>query len=412
MADTTKVLLLAIYPRVQQKLRDLLRQIPGISLPDASINNAEEAIDAIFHIKPDVVLLENDFPGMDGFYLAELIHKESPLTQVIVISEVSSAEAVRMAMRAGACDYLNYKTLTAEELSAAIAHAQGIIQEERAKRRAYGLLDEEEEKSAGKPMPTRRQRARIVTFYSPKGGAGTSTILVNMAQALHDKGMKVLVVDASLQYGDIALLFNQFSNRTIANLANKIDDIDEQLVLDIVGKAGPDILAAPNDPAQAVQVTGPAFSKIINFVANMDYDIILINTSSYINDATFVALDVAEIIVLLVVQEIAAVRAARSFLSLMTELGLQVSRTEIVLNRYDPDAILTVAKISDSLGRRVGFTLKSDYEMASRAANLGVPFMMEYKNYELSKQIIALGEYLVRRLAEIEPAQPELHHGS
>ncbi|MEJ5225156.1 MAG: response regulator [Anaerolineales bacterium] len=410
MADTMKVLLLAIYPRVQQKLRDLLRQIPGVSIPDMNINNAEEAIDAVFHIKPDVVLLENDFPGMDGYYLAELIHKESPLTQVIVVSEVSSAESVRMAMRAGACDYLNYKTLTAEELSAALSHAQSIIQEERTKRRAYGILDEEE-KTPAKPTPTRRQRARIVTFYSPKGGAGTSTILVNMAQALHDKGMKVLAVDASLQYGDIALLFNQFSNRTIANLANKIDDIDEQLVLDIVGKAGPDILAAPNDPAQAVQVTGPTFSKIINFVANMDYDIILINTSSYINDATFVALDVAEIIVLLVVQEIAAVRAARSFLSLMSELGLQVNRTEIVLNRYDPDAILTTAKISESLGRRVGFTLKSDYEMASRAANLGVPFMMEYKNYELSKQIIALGDYLVRRLAEIEPHQPELQQG-
>lgn len=410
MADTMKVLLLAIYPRVQQKLRDLLRQIPGISLPETNINNAEEAIDAIFQMKPDVVLLENDFPGMDGFYLAELIHKESPLTQVIVVSEISSAESVRMAMRAGACDYLNYKTLTVEDLSAALSHAQSIIQEERTKRRAYGLLDEEE-KSPAKPTSNRRQRARIVTFYSPKGGAGTSTIMVNMAQALHDKGMKVLAVDASLQYGDIALLFNQFSNRTIANLANKIDDIDEQLVLDIVGKAGPDILAAPNDPAQAVQVTGPTFSKIINFVANMDYDIILINTSSYINDATFVALDVAEIIVLLVVQEIAAVRAARSFLSLMSELGLQVGRTEIVLNRHDSDAILTTAKISESLGRRVGFTLRSDYEMASRAANLGVPFMMEYKTYELSKQIISLGEYLVRRLAEIEPNQPELQQG-
>ncbi len=266
MPDTLKVLMLAIYPRVQQKLRDLLRQIPGITLPDANINNAEEAIDAIFNLKPDVVLLENDFPGMDGFYLAELIHKESPLTQVIVISEVSSAESVRMAMRAGAVDYLSYKTLTVEELSAALSHAQSIVQEERTKRRNYGLIDDDE-KTPAKPTSTRRQRARIVTFYSPKGGAGTSTIMVNMAQALHDKGMKVLAVDASLQYGDIALLFNQFSNRTIANLANKIDDIDEQLVLDIVGKAGPDILAAPNDPAQAVQVTGPAFSKIVNFVA-------------------------------------------------------------------------------------------------------------------------------------------------
>ena len=137
-------------------------------------------------------------------------------------------------------------------------------------------------------------------------------------------------------------------------------------------------------------------------------DLILVNTSSYITDATFVALDVAEIIVMVVVQEIAAVRAARSFLTLMAELGLQVGRTEIVLNRYDPNAILTIAKISDSLGRKVGFTLNSDYEMASRAANLGVPFMIEYKNFELSKQIISLGEYLVRRLGEIEPNQPEM----
>jgi len=406
MADNNlTVLMLAIYPRVQQKLRDLLRQIPNVTVPELNINNAEEAIDAIFKQKPDVVLLENDFPGMDGFYLAELIRKEVPLTQVIVVSEISSAESVRMAMRAGASDYLSYKTLTVDELRASIEYAGNLIQEER--NRLGTSLPSDDEQKPSKPQRSRKDGARIVTFYSPKGGSGTSTIMVNMAQALHDKGMKILAVDASLQYGDIALLFNHFSNRTIANLANKIDDVDEELVMDVVGKAGPDILSAPNDPAQAVQITGPAFTKILKTVSRMDYDLILINTSTYITDAAFVALDMAEIIVMVVVQEIAAVRSARSFLALMAELGLQTNRMDILLNRYDPSAVLTTAKISENLGRKISFTLPSDYEMASRAANLGVPFMIEYKENELSKRIIELGEFLMRKLEKLGPAEIE-----
>src|SRR5512143_2023561 len=140
--DRIRVLLLAIFPRVEQRIKTLLGSIPSAELIDADVNNAEAAVEVILQTKPDVVLLENDFPGMDGFYLTEIIRRESPFTQIIILSEISSADAVRQAMRAGACDYLSYKSVTAEELGSAIDRAGRLSQEERSKTR-YAFADEE-----------------------------------------------------------------------------------------------------------------------------------------------------------------------------------------------------------------------------------------------------------------------------
>ena len=402
--DRIRVLLLAIFPRVEQRIKSLLASIPMAELIETDVNNAEAAVEVILQNKPDVVLLENDFPGMDGFYLTEIIRRESPFTQIIILSEISSADAVRQAMRAGACDYLSYKSVTVEELSSALDRAGRLSQEERSKTR-YAFADEE--KVVVKKKSDKKQRTKVVTFYSPKGGVGVSTIVVNLAQVLQKKGEKVLIVDGSLQFGDIAVMCNHNPSRTIANVAAKEADLDPEMVKSVIIENTVDILPAPNEAEEGLSITGAAFSKVVRQAATLGYDMILINTSSFVTDTTFAALEVADLLIVVVTQEISSVRAARTFFNLITNLQLNHGRLEVILNRFTEASSLLPQRIGEILGQKIVLSIPADGATAVRAANLGVPFVVDYKDQPISKAIMNLAAHVdsVGTLTEAVPAE-------
>jgi pilus assembly protein CpaE len=406
--DKTRVLLLAIFPRVEQRIKMLLSSISTAELIDTDVNNAEAAVEVIFQTKPDVVLLENDFPGMDGFYLTEIIRRESPATQIIILSEISSADAVRKAMRAGACDYLSYKTVTLEDLDAALERGAQLARDERSRAR---VVVSDEDRQVVKKKPDRKGgRTRVVAFYSPKGGVGVSTIVTNLAHALHAKHQKVLIIDGSLQYGDIAVMCNHNPTRTIANIADKEADLDPEMIKSVIVEDAVDILPAPNEPEEGLSITGSAFLKIIRQAATLDYDLILLNTNSYISDPTFSALEAADLIIVVVTQEVSSVRAARGFFSLLGNLAISHGKVQVILNRFNEASSLLPQRIGEILGQKIVLTIPADGATAVRAANLGVPFVVDYKDQPISKAIVNLAAYIdsAGALAEAAPAPEEV----
>jgi DNA-binding response OmpR family regulator len=70
--------------------------------------NGEEGIEKIKTTKPDLILLDLLLPGMDGFdFLANLKqNSEYGFIPVIVISNLSTEDAMRRALELGAAKYL------------------------------------------------------------------------------------------------------------------------------------------------------------------------------------------------------------------------------------------------------------------------------------------------------------------
>jgi len=395
MPDNIRILLLSIVPPITQRIKTLLASYAFAEFLPGEINNAESAIDAVHQQQPDIVLLETDFPGWN--FLIELIRKEVPHTQVIVLAEIVSADAVRMAMRAGAYDFLSHKTSSAEELIAAIEYAAQLSREEKQRRE----VDDREKKKLHKKTETRK-RAQIVAFYSPKGGAGVSTLVVNTALALHEKGLKVLIVDACLQYGDVALLLtNQAAGRTIADIAEKGDEIDSDVVERVRIVAKVDFLPAPQQPEQALRITGPVFTRILKIASELGYDIILINTSSYISDPCFAALEMADLILLVLLQEVAAIRASRAFLNLIKNTGLNQDKILMMVNKFQEESGVTLKRINEILETKITITIPPDPVTVTRADDIGIPFVVEYPDLPISKSVVRLADELHAILAQL-----------
>lgn len=390
------VMVFEIFPKVDKILAGLLKSISNVELIDNNVNNTEEALEQIFNFKPDIIFLGNDFPGEDVNYFTQIIRKQAAPAQVIIIAEVVSAEAVRQAMRAGACDFISYKNLTVEELSLSLERAGQLVLEERnirepsIKEKTEQIPETQTKSKTGEPV-------KIVALYSPKGGSGVSTIAANLARVLANDGYRVLVLDGDFLFGDMGVLLNQPSNHSIIDLVRFEGEIAEEIVKDVITTGEVDLLASPPSVVKSLEITGPVCETVINTLSKLDYDILLINTSSNLSDPTLVILEKADTVVLVVTQEISSVRALRLFLDLMRSYTIDFTKFEVVINRFVKNSVLTLEKLSENLDIDISLTIPQDNSTVLLANNLGIPFAVDQKNLAISKGIVSLANYLLSR---------------
>lgn len=358
---------------------------------------AEEALSILRNEEQDVCLIGESLPDIEGLKLLEMIRQDNPGTQVIILSEQKQVDNVLKAVRAGALDFLTYD-VSFEELSSTIKRAAEAAAIERKK--TYPYLGES--KHADKVESGQREMGNIITVYSPKGGSGVSTITANLALALRDPNYDVSLVDGDLQYGDIALLFNEISHVSMLNLAPRINDLDNKLIEDVLihhKTSGLYILAAPPKIDLSESVTGDKFCRILDYMRQM-YRYIVVNSHPILNEASLAALDSGDIIVLVMTQEITAVKAVRSFLDLWDGLKLSRDHIILVLNHFDKENPLTPRKISESLKIPVSVTIPEDRTLMIKASNLGIPIVLSAKNSQIAEAINQIAEAARKRLEE------------
>lgn len=399
--ERINVLIAESLPQVAKQLQKLFNIMDTVEIV-SQVKTAQEALEAIKETKPEVALIDINLSDMNGIDLTEIIRREYPMTQVVVISQDKYYDTVLRAMRNGASDFITHD-VTLEELNVAIKRAGEIAHTEKMKLHPYQqygesrLIQPDEEEASG-PL------GNIITVFSPKGGTGVSTIAINLAIALQNSESTVAVVDSSVQFGDVAILLNEIGKFSIIDLVPRIYELDTKVIDDVMlihKPSGLRILMAPPRPELAEKVSGNNMVKILELMRQM-FNYIVVNTSSFISDPCLAALDASDVLILVTTQEIAAIRCTRSFLELWDGLGLPKDRIMLAINRYNKQKSIPIEKISESLKFPVTLTIPSDEETLVRAANLGTPFMLGKKVSPVTESISSLADLVLKRLPEVE----------
>ncbi len=114
-----RVLIADDEPIARQVLRELLDDCPGVDVAGEA-STGVEALEQIPRLKPDVVFLDLQMPGLDGFSVArQLRGGRLPLVVYVTAFEAHALEA----FETGAVDYL-LKPVRRERLAAAIGKAR------------------------------------------------------------------------------------------------------------------------------------------------------------------------------------------------------------------------------------------------------------------------------------------------
>lgn len=121
MSDTVAVLIVDDHAVVRQGLRAWLESEEGITVV-GDIGSGGEAALIAADLAPDVVLLDLLMPEMDGVTTIRLLKRQSPRSQIVVLTSYHDDEHIFPAIRAGALSYL-LKSVRLDELLDAVRKA-------------------------------------------------------------------------------------------------------------------------------------------------------------------------------------------------------------------------------------------------------------------------------------------------
>ena len=401
--DKVRVLIVDDVADTRENVRKLLQFESDIDVVGAA-RSGIEGIQLSQELDPDVVLMDINMPDMDGIAATESIRQKSPHIQVVILSVQGDQNYMRRAMLAGARDFLT-KPPMGDELISAVRRGGEMARAERSKNKQSRLPAGTPSGRIGSTVTAAGLlEGKIITVYSPKGGTGCTTLAVNLSIALHNEDTRVVLVDANLQYGDVAMFFNEQGKNTILDIAPRVDELDPDTVEDIMIKhqaSGIHILAAPQRPEQAEKLSIDQFTKVLKYLRQL-YAYVVVDTSSILTDAVLGAIDLSEVIILVTTQDIPAIKNARLFLDLLQTMGIDREHIVFVMNRFDKRIGITPDRIGDNLKQKVVAVIPLDERVVIPAVNRGVPFMLDNRNQPVAKGIFALAEAVRSQLAALE----------
>ncbi len=392
-----RVLIVDDVAETRENIRKLLQFESDLEVVGAA-NSGRSGIEAAKELRPDVVLMDINMPDMDGITATELIRQQNPASQVVILSVQGDPNYMRRAMLAGARDFLT-KPPALDELTAAMRRAGKMAHQERAKTAVMPGM-------AGSGIALQAASGifgKVIVVYGPKGGTGTTTIAVNLAITLQSEETRVALVDGNLQFGDVAVFMNEQVRNSILDLAPRAEELDPEVVNNVMlthSASGVRLLAAPNRPEYAENVSGEQYGKVVKFLRTM-FSYIIIDASSALTDIVLAAMDACDLVILITTQEIPAIKNARLFLDLADVLGIKRKQILFVMNRFDKRIGITPEKVGESFKQEVAAVIPFEDRVVVPSVNRGVPFMLGDRTRPIARSMLMLTEAVRHRLVEI-----------
>lgn len=403
--DTISILLVENNAQLLKHLQKTIGLIDHVEIVGNALI-AQEAHEMVRDLKPLVALVDYNLPDMNGINLTEMLRREYPNTQVILISQDNYTDIVLQAIRAGACDFITHD-VSVKELTDVLKRAAALAIQDRVKPQ-YPFEIAVTEKG---PIVHGAANGKIITVYGAKGGIGTTTVAANLALAMMDvnKDARVVLVDGSMQFGDTHLMFNELGQLSVMDLIPRVLDLDREMVESVLllnRLSGVYIMPAPPRPEFAEKITGESFARILEYLRRI-FDYVIVNTNSYISDTVLAALDAGEVVVVITAQSINAIRNTRLFFDLWNAVGMTKERIHLVLNRHDVESPITTDRVSERLKFQLNTILPEDDVAARKADALGQPILRSSRDSEYSKAVVSLAEQILKRIDTVEKSEAQ-----
>jgi DNA-binding NarL/FixJ family response regulator len=122
--SSVRVLVVEDFEPFRQFIRATLGKRPDLQLV-GEVSDGPEAVQKAVELKPDLILLDIGLPTLNGIEAARQIRKLAPESKIIFLSEQSSADIVKAALKLGALGYVVKADAGTELLIAVEAVRQG-----------------------------------------------------------------------------------------------------------------------------------------------------------------------------------------------------------------------------------------------------------------------------------------------
>jgi pilus assembly protein CpaE len=245
-------------------------------------------------------------------------------------------------------------------------------------------------------------RGRVITVFSTKGGAGKSFVATNLAVLLARRSdAPVCIVDADLQFGDVAVMLKLVPQHTIADAVASITRIDAPLMKSLLVRhesSGLYALPAPTEPAFADQIRADDVIKIIDMIRSF-CSYVVVDTPSYFTEVVIRLLEECDDIVLVAGMDVPNIKNVKLGLQTLRLLNVPIAKVKLVLNRSNSKVKIDVGEVERALQIKADCLIPSDIAVP-QSVNKGVPVVLDAAKSGVAKALMQLTDMFV-----VEPAR-------
>jgi MinD-like ATPase involved in chromosome partitioning or flagellar assembly/MFS family permease len=252
------------------------------------------------------------------------------------------------------------------------------------------------------------QTRGTVCVFSPKGGAGCSSIAANLALALNaELKQEVLLIDGKLQFGHLDLMLNLRTQNTISDLVTNVDSLDEALIREVVTEhaSGLKVLASPSDASAGQSIQPDTLYSVVSSIQTV-YSNIVIDAGNFLSENAVTFMDASYRIVLVINPDITSLRDASQFFEICRSLSYPKEKVLVVVNRLDRQDGLSLSDIERSLGVKVFGTVPWERKDSQQNISQGIPAVLQEKSGVLGKAYKKIASDLIPILVP-KPAIPK-----
>jgi len=367
--DETRLLIVEDVPQVAQYIRGLLNSQARVKLLDV-LTDGGKAVATIKELRPDVVLVDALLQGkIKGPKLVEQIHQAELGIPVIVLTVPQNP--VEPDPSAGIHGVLAMP-FSGFDLMTRIAMARN-------------------EFEAHQAVTT----TKVMSVFAPKGGVGKTTIAFNLAVALGQLQQRTVLIDGSLQFGDLrSLLKVPVDAPSILDLPT--DRVAESDLGDVLWRdpSGIDILLAPPRIEMAEMLTPRDVDKVLSLLRRV-YESIVIDMSSHLNDINLAFLDASDAIIEIVTYDSTTIHNTIAIADTFRSIGYPASKVRYLVNRADSPGGIEPVDLERALGRVPEHRVVSDGLLVVQSNNEGVPFVLANPEAPVSKDVMRVASQLL-----------------
>lgn len=339
------------------------------------INGHADPLGDLFPLPDAMVLMVSENWRSE---LAALIERPaSARPPLLVIGERDNAELIRVALRAGARDFLS---LPLEE---------GEVGQ------FIGQLLRDKCTESG------RKAARLTAVINAKGGSGASMVAANLAHILGDSLQKrAVLIDLDLQFGALPVYFNLTPRNGLVRALELVDSLDLMALEGYVlsHQSGLDLMAStPEDRVTIAEVPEERVEMLLKILGEA-YEDIVVDLPRWVSGATAMTLENADHVLVVMEQGVAHLRDAQRLVSILRrELSVGDSQITVVVNRFSKNSPVSLKDIRSALTGLRLVTLPNDYKRVSQSINMGSPLFESAPGAPITGDLVKLARTLGAR---------------
>lgn len=334
-----------------------------------------------------VLLIGPSYKNEDAMGIVKGVSSHLFGTGIVLLANDITTELLGDAMRAGVSDVVP-STVTVKQLLPALERAFQHSQK-------IKNANADSKSVVSESKSTRQRAAKVISFFSAKGGAGKTTIASNLAIGLAQKTRaRVVLMDLDLQFGDVAVALQLAPERTVYDVASSMEKLDADMMEGFLAShnSGVRALLSPIQPEQAEGITGKDIERIIE-VLKQAYDYLLIDTPPSFNDNVLAALDNSDEIYLITTLDLPCLKNTKLALHMMDVLQYPKEKIKLIINRANSRVRLDARDVEKALEMRASANVPSDILMPL-SLNKGVPIVLDSPRSGIARSLFQLIEHM------------------